>query len=318
MNFDTILELSRSLDPVYIAGHTNPDGDCIGATLSMAMLLEKSGIQAKVLLKDIPNTYHYLPTNPYVSEKIPKEVGLLIVMDCGSLDRLGDFEECALRAAAIVNIDHHPSNTNFGSYNHVNHLASSTSELLFEMLPDESLLDQKIAMSIYTGIVYDTGVFKHSCTTERTHQIAGRLIRYGFDFSDIIEKIFHYKTYSSLKTLSKAIDNIQEFENGKWVISYLTDSEINALNTSKKQTEGVVQILNEIKGVEVAAFLYEMEPHAFKVSLRSKGGIDVCMVAKTFGGGGHIKASGCSINGSLSEVIQKLLETYHTQIQGRG
>lgn len=306
--------LASHSEDIYIVGHVNPDGDCVGATLALAMLLNKRGFSAKVLLKDIPSTYNFLPVNDWVIEQEPDEIGLIIVLDSGDATRLGDFESCIEKAKTVVNIDHHISNTNFGHYNHVVSTASSTSEIIFDMIEDHDLLDSLIAIALYTGIIYDTGVFKHSSTTEHTHMIAGQLIAFGFDFTEIINRLFAYKSLIGLKAQSKAIDNIQMFSLDKIAVTYLTRNEIQTLNATKKHTESIVQMLNEIENVECSVFIYETALNEHKVSLRSKGHIDVCEVAQRFGGGGHVKASGFSLEGHLSSVIQKIVSVINEQL----
>lgn len=314
MFFSELTDVLKDREHVYIVGHVNPDGDCIGSTLSLAMLLQKREIRTKILLKDVPNTYSFLPVEKWVIDREPDKIDALISLDCGDTKRLGDFKELVDKAEIVINIDHHISNTLFGNINHVDISASSTSEIVFDMIDDEELIDENIAMCLYTGIIYDTGVFKHSNTTERTHNIAGKLIGYGFDFTEIINKLFYYKSLIGLKVQSKAIENIQMISEGKIALTYLTNNEIQALNATKKETESIVQILNEIENVECAVFIYETSLDEYKVSLRSKGLIDVCEIAKKFGGGGHAKASGCSLEGHLSTVIQKIISEVNGQL----
>lgn len=314
MYFKEIEELARDSENNYILGHINPDGDCIGSTLALALLLEKKGIKSKILLKDIPSTYNFLPIEKWLLDKKPDKADLLIVLDCGDLTRLGDYQSYADNAKSIINIDHHLSNTKFGNYNFVNVEASSTCEIIYDMIEDKSLIDIEIAKALYTGIIYDTGVFKHSNTTENTHNIAGKLIKLGFDFTEIIDRLFFNKSLIGLKAQSKAIENIQLFSNNKIIVTYLTRNEIQALNATKKHTECIVQMLNEVENIECSVFIYETDLNELKISLRSKGLVDVCNIARKYGGGGHKKASGFSFEGHLSIVIQKIVNDINKQI----
>ncbi len=308
-----LVVLAKKYENICIVGHINPDGDCVGSALALAMLLKKSGVPSQVILKDLPSTYGFLPITQWVSDKVPSAVDMIISVDCGDIARLGDFKECVEKAQMIVNIDHHVSNTRFGHENHVVSTASSTCEIIYDLIEDPTLLDSDIATALYTGIVYDTGVFKHSNTTEHTHSIAGKLISYGIDFTEIINRLFYYKSMAGLLAQSKSIENIQMHANGKIVVTYLTRYEIETLNATKKETESIVQMLNEIENVACAVFIYETAMDEYKVSFRSKGDIDVCEVARRFGGGGHIKASGCSVEGHLSMVIQKMVSIISEQ-----
>lgn len=314
MYLKDIEKLAGDSDNNYILGHVNADGDCIGSTLALALSLDKIGIKTKILLKDIPSTYNYLPITEWLVDKKPDKIDLLIALDCGDLTRLGDFQSLADIAKTIINIDHHISNTKFGHYNFVKASASSTCEIIYDMIEDKDLIDVDIAKALYTGIIYDTGVFKHSNTTENTHKIAGKLITYDFDFTEIINKLFYYKSLIGLKAQSKAIENIQLFSNDRIIITYLTRNEIQALNATKKHTESIVQMLNEVENVECSVFIYETDLNEHKISLRSKGLIDVCSIAKRFGGGGHKKASGFSFDGHLSMVTQKIVNAINEQL----
>ncbi|PKM96068.1 MAG: hypothetical protein CVU84_04530 [Firmicutes bacterium HGW-Firmicutes-1] len=309
-----IEELAKDSEDIYILGHMNPDGDCVGATLALAMLLNKKGIRANVLLKDVPSTYHFLPLGKWIVDKEPTKVDLLISLDCGDVTRFGEFQKCIDKAKTIINIDHHFSNTNFGKYNYVVSAASSTCEIIYDMIDDKSLVDVDIATALYTGIVYDTGIFKHSCTTQNTHNIAGSLITYGVDFTEIISKLFFYKSLTGLRAQSKAIENLQMFSLDKIALTYLTRNEIQSLNATKKHTESIVQMLNEIENIECSVFIYETDLHEHKVSLRSKGAVNVCEVAQYFGGGGHKNASGFCLEGHLSTVMQKIISVINEQL----
>lgn len=311
MNYKELLEIVKNSNNVYVTGHINPDGDCIGAVLAMAILLKNEGIEAKGILEEVSKVYDYLPINQYIIKEADEEIDLLISLDCGDERRISQSIE---KYNTLINIDHHTSNTFFGQYNIVDEKASSTCEIIFKLIRGNTTLTKEIAASLYTGIVYDTGGFKHSNTSQDTHMVAGELIKYGFDFTDIINRLFYYKSVDTLKAHSIAINNLKLFYNDKVSTSYLTLEEMNSIGVSKNNIEGIVQMLNEINGTECAVFIYETEVNKYKVSLRSKGKVDVCKIAKYFNGGGHIKASGCTVNGDPSTIIQKILEEIYKQL----
>jgi len=314
MELNQIVQIAKNKKNIYIIGHDNPDGDCIGATLSLAMLLEKCNIATKVLLKDIPEVYSFLPIDKWVVDKPVDNIDLLIALDCSDMSRLGNFSEYILKANTIINIDHHVSNTMYGDFTEVNTVASSTSEIIYELVNDYSLLDKDIATCIYTGIIYDTGVFKHSSTTKRTHEIAGKLIEFDFDFTEIINNLFYKNTLTSLKSKERAISHLNIVEQGQIAISYLTIEDIKDIKAKKSDTEGIINLILQLDEVHVSAFLYEVESNKFKVSLRSKGNVDVCKVAMAFQGGGHVKASGCLIEGQLKDNITKIINKIKEQL----
>jgi phosphoesterase RecJ-like protein len=314
MVLNDIVEIVNGYTNIYISGHVNPDGDCIGATIAMALCLKKKGINTKILLKGVSSKYDYLPIHEYITDSKPDKTDVLICLDCGDSNRLGEFEECCTNAKEVINIDHHISNTHFGNYNMVKADASSTCEMLYDMIADKSLIDTDIAKAIYTGIVYDTGVFKHSNTTEHTHRIAGELINFSIDFSEIIDKVFYYKSVEGLKAQCRAIDNLRLYNDEKIALSYLSLEDQEKLGTEKKHTENIVQTLNEIEGIECAIFIYQLGSNSCKVSFRSKGKVNVCEIAKIFNGGGHIKAAGCTIENDIEGITDLVLREVEMQL----
>lgn len=313
----TVSELYQYVDSAnqpYIIGHNNPDGDCIGATTALALLFRKLGRDVPVLLIDVPDTYDFLPVDEFLSEEIPTHCDLMIALDSGDKDRFGYFNGVVDNATRLINIDHHDSNPNYGDKNYVLSDMSSTCELLYSMIDDMSLMDQDIAKCLYTGIVYDTGVFKHSNTTKSTHKVAGELIETGINFSEIIDHVFYYKSVKSLKVRKVAIERLELLEQDKVSFTYVNLSDMKALNAVKKNTEGIIQMITEIYGIKCSVFIYEIKEGIFKVSLRGKDDMNVCEVAQVFGGGGHIKASGCTVEASIEEVKEKLLVEIRKQL----
>ncbi|MDA3846581.1 MAG: DHHA1 domain-containing protein, partial [Vallitaleaceae bacterium] len=224
------------------------------------------------------------------------------------------FNELVHMAKIVVNIDHHISNPLYGDINIVDGHMSSTCELLYTLIDDKTLCDSAIATCLYTGIIYDTGIFKHSNTTSHTLNVAGELIDYGIDFSEIINTVFFYKSYKGLLVQKIAIERMEIIEDNQVVISYITIEDMKSLKAYKKHTESIIQMLNEIKGTRCAVFIYEIKSEVFKVSLRAKDTINVCAVAKAFGGGGHIKAAGCTIEADIEAVKMKLIYEIKKQL----
>lgn len=198
MKLSELIKISRNYNRIYLVGHEHPDGDCIGATLGLAMLLEKCDVSCRVLLKDPPTGYNHLPVDEWVDETIPEEIDLLISLDTGDLERLGIFAVLSARAKEVINIDHHASNTHFGDINFVDEYASSTSEMVYNMIDIDGILNKEIAKALYTGIIYDTGAFKHSNTKPSTHHAAADLIRFGIDYTSMINKMFFLRNHIRL------------------------------------------------------------------------------------------------------------------------
>ncbi|QUI22993.1 bifunctional oligoribonuclease/PAP phosphatase NrnA [Vallitalea pronyensis] len=314
MKLQELVNLCENQANIIISGHINPDGDCIGACYALAAILHKKGIHAKIAMEDIPDTFNYLVEGRlYVEEDQIKRSDVFIALDCGDKERLGPHVPLFDQASITINVDHHISNNHFADYNHVVE-ASSTCEIIFEMLEDTSLLDKPICEALYTGIAYDTGAFKHCNTTRRTYEIAGTLIDYGVNFNEIINRLYYYKSYKSFKVLGLAIANAKMYLDNVILLTSLSLEDLKRYDCEKKDTDGVVQMLNEVMESSCAVFIVQVSQDTFKVSLRSSSGIDVCKVAQVFGGGGHTKASGCTITGTIEQVKEQIIEAITEQL----
>lgn len=313
MKLSTIIEEARKATTVYIVGHIHPDGDCVGTTLAMVQLLENAGVKAKVLLEEKPENFNHLPMEDYVLTQCPEDGDLLISMDASDVQRLGDFGVLVERMTTI-NIDHHISNTHFGAMNYVDAKASSTAEMLYYMVDDKSLLNKAVAEALYTGIIYDTGAFKHTNTTPATHRAAADLIGYGIDFNNMVSRMFFEKPIQTYKAQSVAYDRLALVIDEQIAVSWLTQEDYDRLGITTAHTSSIVQHLSDIKGVAGAAFFYPAAEGHYKASLRSSSDLDVCKVATTFGGGGHIKASGATLEGDVESCMKAVIDEMAKQL----
>jgi len=298
----------KDASTILIAGHVSPDGDAIGACVAMGLILKQMGKHYNILLEEPDDQYtDLLNTAPVLSNSPEKACDLFIALDCADLDRLGVFKGAFEKAKISWNVDHHISNTNYGQYNHVDANASSASEIVFNIYKTSQVqMNTQMAKAIYTGIIYDTSAFKHSNTTSKTLKAASELLEYPFDFSAIIQKMFYEYPLVSIQLQGAAIGNIQTYYDNKLAIATLSLEEINLYSNNGKGTEGIVNVLKNIKDSKVAVFLYEKSKGEIKVSLRSETPYDVCSIAMEFGGGGHIKAAGATINATLEEAKKEI------------
>ena len=242
-----------------------------------------------------------------------KVYDLFITCDVSALDRLavaGKYFDTAKKTACI---DHHVSNKGFADVNHVRGDVGSACEVLYGLL-DADKIDRSIAVPIYTGMAHDTGVFQYSSTTPETMRIAGELMKTGFDFSRIIDESFYQKTYLQNQVMGRVLAESILLQDGKCVVGYLKRREMDFYGVEGKDLEGIVSQLRLTAGVEVAIFIYEMETQLFKVSLRSNGKVDVSRIAVFFGGGGHVRAAGCDMQGSMYDVINNLTAEIEKQL----
>ena len=231
---------------------------------------------------------------------------LFIACDCSDTGRLGSAAKYFESAKRTLCIDHHVTNGAFADANYIFPDASSTCELVFELLPKERITIQ-IAECIYTGMVHDTGVFQYSCTSKKTMDIAGSLMEMGIDYSRIIDDTFYTKTFAQNKIMGQALLNAALYLNGDVILSAVSRAEMEKYNVLPKHLDGIVNQLRVTKDIKVAVFLYENEDGTYKGSLRVNGDYDVAKVASVFGGGGHVKAAGFTIEGPLEVATDRIL-----------
>lgn len=294
---------------IAIAGHVRPDGDCVGSCLGLYNYLMKNTKekQIDVYLESVPAAFSFLK-NTECARKAPKQgvsYDLFIALDCGSRDRLGFTEELFLSAKHTLSIDHHISNTMFAEQNHVESNASSTCEVLCDFLK-EDCIDQEIAECLYLGIVHDTGVFKHSNTTRKTMDVAGCLLEKGVSASKVIDDSFYRKTYMQNQILGRCLLESILLLEGKIIFSYVSQKMMQLYGAVPADLDGIIDQLRVTSGVEVAILVREEGVQNHKVSMRSNGKVDVSKICCLFGGGGHKMAAGCTMNGSIHDVINNL------------
>ena len=282
-------------ETVGIAGHVRPDGDCVGSTLAVYNYIKEyyPQIDVRLYLEPIPNVFKFLRYADEIRSDYTDEIvfDLFIVCDCGDEDRLGNAVKYYVNARNTLCIDHHVSNQEFAQHNYIFPDASSTCELVYELL-DPAHITKEIAECLYTGMVHDTGVFQYSCTSAKTMNIAGQLMELGIDYSEIVDATFYTKTYAQNQILGQALLDSRLYLDGRCIISVVTKEEMDEFGVLPKHLDGIVNQLRVTKGVVVAAFMYQNEDGSFKVSLRANGTFDVAALAMHFGGGGHVKAAG--------------------------
>lgn len=296
---------------VGISGHVRPDGDCVGSTLAVYNYISTyyPEIDVDLYLESIPDVFVFLSNankikHSFVDEKV---FDLFIVLDCGDAGRLGPTAKYFETAKKTLCIDHHVSNQAFADDNYIYPDASSTCELVFDLI-DTDKITKEIAECLYTGMVHDTGVFQYSCTSAKTMNTAGILMEKGIDYPKIVDDTFYTKTYNQNRLLGKAILDSKLYLNGKVIATYITRAQMKEFDCTPKQLDGIVNQLRVTKNVLVAAFLYENEDGSYKVSLRANGEFNVADVAMVFGGGGHVKAAGCTMDGGIDLILNRLME----------
>lgn len=303
---------------IGITGHERPDGDCIGATLGLYNYLKKicpKGTVIDIFLETLGPKYSYLKSFDEISFEFgPQErYDVFFTLDCSTIDRFPKAGEYFEKAGKTVCIDHHVSNDGFGTECYVDGDASSASELVCRLIPKEEM-DEDIAICLYSGIISDSGVLQYSCTSPETLRTVADLISFGFDFTAIIDRSYYEKTYVQNQLLGRALVESVRFLDGRAIFTCVSKSMMDFYEATPKDLDGIVNQLLLTKGVKCAVFMYESDNMQYKVSLRGDNDVNVAKIAVMFGGGGHVKAAGCTMSGTMYDVINNISEQIEKQL----
>ena len=304
-DFDPAVAFLGRVGTCLVTSHVNGDGDSIGSCLAMSRILSGMGKSATVVLPDVPERFGFLPGFGDIRQADGLEgirPDAAVVLDCPSLDRIGSVVNF-LGDTAILNIDHHRGNRHFGIANVVSEEVSSTCELLFHLFAAmDAEVDARLADQLYTGILFDTGSFRYSLTTARSHEVSAELIRCGARLDFIADRVYNNRSFGEIKLLGKAVESLSLRGEGRIALLHLSHEDMRMGDPEEVVNYGLM-----IEGVEVAALLKEEKPGQFRISLRSRSGVDVSAVASHFGGGGHERAAGCRRQGNLASVTAALI-----------
>lgn len=307
MKISELINKAKNYETVYITGHKNPDGDCIGASIALCRIFENAGIKSKIYLTEIVDTYSYIGGDDMITLDTPSATDLLILVDVSGFDRIGGIGKLADEAYTII-IDHHINDNPKGDENYIRPDMSSTCEFLYSMIDDFSLVDEMVATALYTGIIYDTAGFKHSNTKKSTLLACADLLDFGVNSEDIMIKVMYEKPFLSFKAESVAFERLYLALDGRIAVTYLTYEDFKKYGLHKGHTDRIVNYIGDVKGTKGALFVYPISRDMHKVSFRSKGFVNMSEVAGVFGGGGHKNASGASIVGNMDYCIDVALK----------
>lgn len=296
---------------ISLVSHINPDGDNIGSLLGLGGALRKMGKDVNLLKVDeVPKNLLFLPNIEKI-KPMEKKPDLLFVLDSSDEGRLGDANEEILKANFIINIDHHKSNTFFGNINVVDPSMSSTGEMVYDLIEFLGVeLDNEIATPIYTAISSDTGSFKYESTSPATLRKAAKLLEFVDNKVEITKNLYQSRTKIQTEIIKIVLNSLESFEELSLIVGKISSNDLKKLRAQADDTEGVVPFINEIEGYDVAIFLKEKEEGIVRVSARSKEICDVSKLCEKFDGGGHKRAAGATIEGSLDEALEMLVNTY--------
>jgi phosphoesterase RecJ-like protein len=311
------LEYVAKAESICILGHTHPDGDCIGAGLALYNYLSdmRPRLRLEIFLDQAVTKFAYLKNFEKIRTDYAQEepFDLCVCLDGADKGRMTKFHPYFDQAKATVCVDHHVTNEGYAQLNIIRPDAASTCQILFGLLEEENIT-KEIAECLYTGIVHDTGVFKYSNTTAETMNVAGRLMEKGIDFTSIIDDSYYRKTYIQNQILGRALLESILFLKKQCIFTVIRKKDMDFYEANSQDLDGIVDQLRNTAGVECAIFMYETGAHEFKVSLRSNKVVDVSKIAAYYGGGGHVRAAGCSIAGSIYDVVNNLAKEIEKQM----
>lgn len=302
-----------------IAGHVRPDGDCTGSCLAVYNYIRDNYPQIPVdlYLEPVPEKFLFLKNADRIrtdAESAGDTVyDLFIALDCGDPGRLGAAGRLFENARHTLCVDHHVTNQKFADDNFVSPDASSACELVYQIM-EPGKITKEIAECLYLGIVHDTGVFQYSCTSPKTMEIAGQLMAHGINYPKIVDETYFIRTFAQQKIWGKAMMESRLYLDGRCICSVVTKEDMETFHVKSEELDGLVSQLRSTVGVEVAVFLYETDD-GYKISLRSVEKVDVAEIAMEFGGGGHVRAAGASVESKDSgEILKSVLEKIKRQL----
>ncbi len=316
-DFSAVSEQIQKGDNFAVVSHINPDGDSIGSLAAMSALLAGLEKQHVVYLHDkVPDKYLFLLEGlPITRDMADVKPGLLLALDCSDLSRLGKLQERE-DDLFIINIDHHVSNTRYGRINLVDPVAAATGEIIYRLaVLLKAKIDQKVARALYTSISTDTGSFKYENTTGQTFQVMADLMQTGFHLREVSLRVFDETSLSSICLLREGLKSLGVSSDGKIASLTVTDETVAACEAMEEDLEGLINHAVNIRGVEVGLLFRQKEAGEIKVGFRSKR-VDVSKIAASFGGGGHAKAAGCSLDGNLEEARKQVMDRVYDVLAG--
>jgi len=293
---------------VVVTSHMRPDGDAVGSSLALAWALREVGTDARVVHRDRPPIQ--LADFPGMSDieigdAIPAGTDAVVVLECGDLARTG---LTGFDGLAVINIDHHPGNSGYGETQWYDGSAAACGEMVYEIIAELGVpLTADMATQLFVAVVTDTGSFRYAGVSPRTFSISARLLEAGADPVSVARKLFDSHTLGRLRLQGAVLQTLEIDPSGRLAILTLTDAVLAAAGGTPEETDGLINLPLGVKAIQAAVFFKEAEGGHWRVSLRSKGEIDVGRVARSFGGGGHKNASGCTLEGPLASVRAAIL-----------
>lgn len=315
MILDEIREKIENADTIAIIVHENPDGDAIGSGLGMYQVLKKIGKNVDIIIPEYAKVFEIMPCINESIREGNREYDLAISLDCATKLRLADPSNSFEKAKSTIVIDHHVVNSMYGETNYVDHVSPACCQILVKLFEYWNYeIDKNIGICLLTGIITDTGGFAYEGVNSETLQIAAKLLDKGINIAGIYRKLM-VKSKAKFELAKIVTDRIEFFEDGKIAFTYITSEDEKITGAQNGDTEGCVEIGRDIEGVEVSVFLREIFEDVYKVSMRSNSYVNVSDICLVFGGGGHIKAAGCTVTGNIEQARKKILKQIKSNLK---
>jgi phosphoesterase RecJ-like protein len=309
--FDRVIEEIHKGNRFLVISHVNPEGDAIGSTLGLSLALRELGKNVTSFLEDpIPEVYQFLPGAADVAESldVTTRFDAVFAVDCGEKERLGKSFNNLEFGGTLINIDHHRTNDRFGDINVVEPDACAAGELVYDLLKAASIdITKEVAENLYVAIHTDTGSFRYSATSPEAFRKAGDLVEAGVDPWEMTQQVYESFPFERHQLLANVLATLERSSDGKVASMVVTEEMLTRLGVTRELVDGFINYGRSIKGVQVAIMIRETGVERYKVSFRSKGSIDVATISQSFGGGGHVNAAGCNLEGSLDSVRARVI-----------
>ena len=300
--------LLKNADSILIFPHLNPDGDALGSATALCLALRKLGKTAWVLMEDeVPQYISFIEFGCCTQDKnLIEKPDICICVDCGEESRFPKRADKFSEGKLKLCVDHHVTDKGFGDRYYIDESSAAAAQLIYKLIAEMGVeMDKQMANALYVGLSTDTGSFQYSNTTAETHMTAAALHEVGINHVDITVKLYQNISRKKIEIQKKVLETMEVFADGRAAIAYITMEMIEDIGASEDDAEGMVDILRNIEGVEIAIFLKEKQD-GIKASMRAKTYGNVDKIAKEFGGGGHIKAAGCTIKMSMADAVEAL------------
>ena len=310
MTLDEILKEIKNSEKIVILTHESPDGDAIGSSLALKLMLEELGKNPDVIIPEYSRLFNFLPQAAEIKKESEiKNYDLAISVDCATLKRVAKKEYFENAKKTIV-IDHHGSNTMYGDLNFVNPVSPACCEILAGIVEYfEIKMSKDLGTCIMTGIITDTGGFRHAGITPETFEFTANLIRIGVNVPQIYKKTLRTKTRANFELSKRVIERMELLEDEKVAFTYMNKKDEEEVGAEEGDHEGLVDIGMDIEGIEVSIFIRQKdEENAYKISMRSANDVNVSDICLMFGGGGHPKAAGALVQGNVEQVKEKIMK----------